>query len=756
MKKRLLFTFIVVYISIFAVNVLTVSAANISGSCGKNITYVLDSKGVLTISGTGDMDDFTSPPWNSNKSKIKDVKISSGVTSIGDSAFYECNNLKSITIADTVRKIGNFAFHSSGLTELTLSKNVSQIGRFAFANCKNLEKIYFKTFPYLGSNVFYNTNAVKKIYMDSVEDYISQKKPELMPYIEEIYIGQTLLTDKTLWEQYTKIPDNTFEGYNGFTEIEIPDSITCIGNSAFANCKNMEKIILPKSISSIGDNAFLTNDTLTDVLYNGDETMWNSINIGKNNNALNVRKFFAYVTVKNEEDGLNITEMYTLGETLKEKLDWKSLEEKYTKEYKLYLDADCTQECNVTAPVLRDLTVYIKLGRIIDKYYDIANATVENFNDIITPTSDNTQDVTVISLNGTTLKKDTDYVIWYYNNTLRGKAQMLIIGQGMYHGYIEKEFDIVGDTIKVPLGKDVIVHPTDSVEIINLPGGFEKIEYLIDGKLMATWKTDVICGKSYIYDEGVHEIIYHYTETEFVGPNHTKTYYVYEDTEIKSVKDTETAKIEIEQILNVGKDKVFVKPQLLPIYASNASLTWTSSDESVATVDEFGVITLHKAGKAVINAVTANGKNISVDMNIEPLKISKAVVDSIEKKDGYYEIALCDKYGTLEENKDYVIQYSAENDILTINIKGINLYSGQVTKAYNMSDMSEAIIYGDMDGDGDVSINDAIYLFNAAMFPDTYPIPSGQRTDYNNDGVFDMNDAIYLFNYVMFPDAYPI
>lgn len=93
---------------------------------------------------------------------------------------------------------------------------------------------------------------------------------------------------------------------------------------------------------------------------------------------------------------------------------------------------------------------------------------------------------------------------------------------------------------------------------------------------------------------------------------------------------------------------------------------------------------------------------------------------------------------------------------MTINIKGINLYSGQVTKAYNLSDMSEAIIYGDMEGDGDVSINDAIYLFNTAMFPDTYTISTGQRTDYNNDGVFDMNDAIYLFNHVMFPDAYPI
>lgn len=66
------------------------------------------------------------------------------------------------------------------------------------------------------------------------------------------------------------------------------------------------------------------------------------------------------------------------------------------------------------------------------------------------------------------------------------------------------------------------------------------------------------------------------------------------------------------------------------------------------------------------------------------------------------------------------------------------------------------VIPGDMDEDGEVSINDAIYLFNAAMFPDTYPIPSGQMTDYNSDGTFDMNDAIYLFNHAMFPDAYPI
>ncbi len=67
-----------------------------SGSCGANLTWKLDSDGVLTISGTGEMDDYydaSSEHWYDRRESIKTVIISGGVTSIGSNAFSSCSSL---------------------------------------------------------------------------------------------------------------------------------------------------------------------------------------------------------------------------------------------------------------------------------------------------------------------------------------------------------------------------------------------------------------------------------------------------------------------------------------------------------------------------------------------------------------------------------------------------------------------------------------------------------------------------------------
>ena len=82
-----------------------------NGSCGDNVIYDLDD-GTLTISGTGDMDDYTASnhsPFYDNDD-IEEVVVENGVTSIGDYSFDECDNIESITVADSVNRIGANAF----------------------------------------------------------------------------------------------------------------------------------------------------------------------------------------------------------------------------------------------------------------------------------------------------------------------------------------------------------------------------------------------------------------------------------------------------------------------------------------------------------------------------------------------------------------------------------------------------------------------------------------------------------------------
>ena len=111
MFKRIasLMVALVMMLSVMAVGVATGHAEIVdSGSCGDNVTYTLDSDGVLTISGTGTIRDRAFI----NNMNIQCVVIEDGVTSIGKSAFNKCSSLTSVTIPDSVTSIGNNAFES--------------------------------------------------------------------------------------------------------------------------------------------------------------------------------------------------------------------------------------------------------------------------------------------------------------------------------------------------------------------------------------------------------------------------------------------------------------------------------------------------------------------------------------------------------------------------------------------------------------------------------------------------------------------
>ena len=118
------------------------------GSCGKNgsnLTWTLDDAGVLTISGSGDMKNFSLysyVPWFSYGESITDVVIGDSVTTIGNYAFAYCDSLTSVTIPDSVKTIGNYAFrYCSNITSVTIPDSVTTIGNYAFDDCYSLTSV---------------------------------------------------------------------------------------------------------------------------------------------------------------------------------------------------------------------------------------------------------------------------------------------------------------------------------------------------------------------------------------------------------------------------------------------------------------------------------------------------------------------------------------------------------------------------------------------------------------------------------------
>ena len=117
-----------------------------TGSCGTGVTYTL-AGGNLTISGTGAMQNWSSAsnnsaPWYNDSASINKIVINSGVTSIGNWAFYGCKNLTSVTIPDSVTSIGKDAFRRcDALTSVVIPGFVTSIGDRAFYDSSSLTKV---------------------------------------------------------------------------------------------------------------------------------------------------------------------------------------------------------------------------------------------------------------------------------------------------------------------------------------------------------------------------------------------------------------------------------------------------------------------------------------------------------------------------------------------------------------------------------------------------------------------------------------
>ena len=241
MKKYLFF----VVLALFA-SLCTASAE--SGTCGENLTWDL-TDGVLTISGTGEMTDYSynNAPWYYKQSSIGKVIINDGVTSIGNHAFDGCSGLTSVTIPNSVTNIGNYAFsYCSRLTSVTIPNSVTSIGNYAFYNCSGLTSV---TIP----------NSVTSI--GSVA-----------------FSGCSGLTSVTIPNSVASIGSSAFSYCSGLTSVTIPNSVTSIGEYAFYNCSGLTSVTIPNSVTSIGNDAFYN---VLNIAYNGTATgsPWGAISV---------------------------------------------------------------------------------------------------------------------------------------------------------------------------------------------------------------------------------------------------------------------------------------------------------------------------------------------------------------------------------------------------------------------------------------------------------------------------------------------
>ena len=251
----------------------TTQTWDVSEAQDGTVTATLTSDGTLTISGTGQMKNYSSgkQPYYNQKDDIKNVVIEKGVTSIGDSAFEYCRSLTSIEIPEGVTSIGyNSFFDCRSLTSIKIPEGVTRIGYVAFWGCSSLTSIEIpesvtsigeNAFDYCGSLISIEVNENNRNYCSSENGVLFNKeKTSLIKYP-----AQKVDTKYAIPNSVTSIKKSAFRECSGLISIEIPDSVTSIGNDAFVGCSNLTSIEIPKGVTSIEENTFEGCSSLTSI-----------------------------------------------------------------------------------------------------------------------------------------------------------------------------------------------------------------------------------------------------------------------------------------------------------------------------------------------------------------------------------------------------------------------------------------------------------------------------------------------------------
>ena len=242
-----------------------------------------------------------------NCDSIVSVTIPRGVTSIGASAFKDCNELEKVTFSDTIESIGSRAFDNCELLkEAILPKSVKTIGQYAFCNCYDLEKVVIPegvtsigyhafedcdkltelTLPSslssAGEGIFYHCSRLTKVTIKNGASTIGTYAFQDCTELEEVTIPGSLttigensfsgcksLTKVTIGNGVKNINSRAFDNCEFLKEIILPESINTIGQYAFCNCYDLSKAVIPEGVTSIGYHAFEDCDKLTELTLPG-------------------------------------------------------------------------------------------------------------------------------------------------------------------------------------------------------------------------------------------------------------------------------------------------------------------------------------------------------------------------------------------------------------------------------------------------------------------------------------------------------
>ncbi len=247
-----------------------------SGTCGENLTWTLSDDGVLTISGTGEMEDYTiysspDPTWSPYIFRIKTIVIKPGVTSIGGLAFSDCEGLESITVPEGIKLIGRQAFFNcTSLTAIKIPDSVTEIEYGAFQGCEALISISIpKSVSIIESAVFDGCSGIEQITVSNENPFYHSSGNCLIETASKTLIRGCKNSNIPSDGSVTSIRNYAFSYCTGLKNIVIPKDVTSIGEGVFSACSGVESITVSKNNSVYHSNGNCLIETENKTLIAG-------------------------------------------------------------------------------------------------------------------------------------------------------------------------------------------------------------------------------------------------------------------------------------------------------------------------------------------------------------------------------------------------------------------------------------------------------------------------------------------------------
>lgn len=401
-------------------------SAEDSGTCGDGLTWTL-SAGTLTISGSGEMEDFpesTMAPWYGLRDQILRLELPEGLTAIGDLAFYGCDQLTAVVIPASVQRIGDYAFADCRGLEMLDLGSVKSVGECAFSDCVRLQALRLPdSLESIGMKAFYRCESITALIVPAS---VTELGISAFSYCKS-------LVSADIRASVSMIPDLLFYGCSNLSAVTIAGTANDIGDFAFRGCDALSTVyhdgstmttdeireMVSADIPVFEGTGHVSEGTVSNTVTSGSTTVnkdgtvtQENVTVTQGNNST--------VSIRQETTRSENTpdESYSTDITVTVEGDagWKEAQDAVEDALKIYNDTVSAGKGEAETP---NVNVYVKDTDTIDPEF-VDNLAGRDVNMTIT-----TQNGSVWKINGNNLDKQTDSPVYNLSYTLGAGSQEL-------------------------------------------------------------------------------------------------------------------------------------------------------------------------------------------------------------------------------------------------------------------------------------------------------------------------------------------